>query len=200
MTTGAKKSALRAMKRQARLSSACAKFGLETSTSSAPSAQRTGASASIWKSSVRLFSVLHVLLGILNSFFFPFGSLGLTYAVPHPVGAASHSRRKDRMSYSHEEFIIDLTQVTSNMPNTPVGPLVYFILLCYDIGTDVIKPKILHELELEFARHDLLVMTAAKRGDVNLPEHDRSAFDELIRAFVNNARILVRNSNEGWQQ
>jgi hypothetical protein len=63
-----------------------------------------------------------------------------------------------------------------------------------------IKPKILHELELEFARHDLLVMTAAKRGDVNLPEHDRSAFDELIRAFVNNARILVRNSNEGWHQ
>ena len=42
-------------------------------------------------------------------------------------------------------------------------------------------------------------MTAAQRGDVNLSEHDRSAFDELIRAFVNNARILVRNSSEGWQ-
>jgi hypothetical protein len=37
-------------------------------------------------------------------------------------------------------------------------------------------------------------MTAARRGDPNVPEHERSAFDELIRAFVNNARILVRNA------
>jgi len=42
-------------------------------------------------------------------------------------------------------------------------------------------------------------MTAAKRNDMNVPEAERSAFDELIRAFVNNARILVRNSSEGWQ-
>lgn len=33
--------------------------------------------------------------------------------VPHPVGSATHTRRKDRMSYLHEEFNIDLTQVTS---------------------------------------------------------------------------------------
>lgn len=106
-------------------------------------------------------------------------SVNLEVPVPHPLGAVSHTRRKDRMSYSHEEFTIDLTQVTSSMPNAP--------------------PQVLHELELEFTRHELLLGTAAKRGDVNLPEHDRSAFDELIRAFVNNARILVRNSSEGWQ-
>ena len=35
------------------------------------------------------------------------------YAVSHPLGSATHTRRKDRMSYSHEEFIIDLTQVTA---------------------------------------------------------------------------------------
>ena len=34
--------------------------------------------------------------------------------VPPPIGTASHTRRKDRMSYTHEEFNIDLTQVTSN--------------------------------------------------------------------------------------
>lgn len=84
------------------------------------------------------------------------------------------------MSYSHEEFIIDLTQVTSTMsPNAP--------------------PQIFHELELEIARSDLLLATAAKRNDISVSEHERCAFDELIRAFVNNARILVRNSSEGWQ-
>lgn len=103
------------------------------------------------------------------------------------------------MSYSHEEFTIDLTQVTSNMPSAPVRISVCIVdcIITYIICH--IQPQILHELELEFARHELLLVTAAQRGDMNLPEHDRSAFDELIRAFVNNARILVRNSSEGWQ-
>jgi len=44
-------------------------------------------------------------------------------AVPQPLGSPSSSRRKDRISYSHEEFNIDLTQVTSNMgPNQQVQP------------------------------------------------------------------------------
>ena len=57
----------------------------------------------------------------------------------------------------------------------------------------------LHELEVEFANSRLLAAAAAKRGDESIPEHERSAFDELIRAFVNNARILARNANGGWQ-
>ncbi|KAG5353887.1 hypothetical protein C0989_000130 [Termitomyces sp. Mn162] len=61
------------------------------------------------------------------------------------------------------------------------------------------RSQTLYELELEIARPEILLATAATRGDVNLPEHERSAFDELIRAFVNNARILVRNSSDGWQ-
>ena len=41
--------------------------------------------------------------------------------VPHPVGTPTHTRRKDRICYSHEEFNIDLTQVTSNTgPNAAV--------------------------------------------------------------------------------
>ncbi|KAF9468650.1 mRNA capping enzyme [Collybia nuda] len=107
-------------------------------------------------------------------------SVNLEAPVPHPVGSPTHTRRKDRMSYSHEEFNIDLTQVTSST-------------------TSSAPPQVLHELEIEIARSELLLSTAAKRGDPNVPEHDRSAFDELIRAFVNNARILVRNSSEGWQ-
>lgn len=102
-------------------------------------------------------------------------SVNLEVPVQHPVGSAFSTRRKDRMSYAHEEFLIDLTQVTmTTSPNSP--------------------PQLLHELEVEIARSELLLGTAARRGDPNVPEHERSAFDELIRAFVNNARILVRNA------
>ncbi|KNZ73077.1 mRNA-capping enzyme subunit beta [Termitomyces sp. J132] len=107
-------------------------------------------------------------------------SVNLEVPVQHPLGSPTHTRRKDRMSYAHEEFNIDLTKVTSaTSPNSP--------------------SQTLYELELEIARPEILLATAATRGDVNLPEHERSAFDELIRAFVNNARILVRNSSDGWQ-
>jgi len=44
--------------------------------------------------------------------------------VSHPIGSASMTRRKDRLSYSHEEFSIDLTQVTSSTnPNSQVSVL-----------------------------------------------------------------------------
>ncbi|KAJ7645476.1 CYTH-like domain-containing protein [Mycena polygramma] len=105
-------------------------------------------------------------------------SVNLEVPVTHPIGSPTHTRKKDRLSYSHEEFSIDLTQVTASAsPNSP--------------------PEILHELEIEIARPSLLLATAARRGDPNVPELERSAFDELIRAFVNNARILVRNA-DGW--
>ncbi|KAF8073911.1 CYTH-like domain-containing protein [Lyophyllum atratum] len=109
-------------------------------------------------------------------------SVNLEVPVSHPLGSPTHTRKKDRMSYSHEEFIIDLTQVTSTM--SPTAP-----------------PQVLHELEVEIARSEILLATVATRGDINVSEHERSAFDELIRAFVNNARILVRNAAnvEGWK-
>ncbi|KAI8978874.1 mRNA capping enzyme [Trametes punicea] len=106
-------------------------------------------------------------------------SVNLEVPVPPPLGTPTLTRKKDRMSYSHEEFVIDLTQVTSTTgPNS--------------------KPEILHELELELARPEYLLATAAKRGDPNVSEQERGAFDELIRAFVNNARILARNADGGW--
>jgi hypothetical protein len=41
--------------------------------------------------------------------------------VTHPIGSPTHTRKKDRLSYSHEEFSIDLTQVTASAsPNSPV--------------------------------------------------------------------------------
>ncbi|KAH9939818.1 mRNA capping enzyme [Amylocystis lapponica] len=105
-------------------------------------------------------------------------SVSMEIPVPPPIGTATHTRRKDRMSYAHEEFVIDLTQVTSSANG---------------------KSEVLHELEVELARPEYLLATAAKRGDPSVPEPERAAFDELIRAFVNNARILVRNAGDGWQ-
>lgn len=52
----------------------------------------------------------------------------------------------------------------------------------------------MHELEIEFARPAVLLSTAAVRGDPNVSQVERDAFDELVRAFVNNVRILVRNT------
>ncbi|KAI6047550.1 CYTH-like domain-containing protein [Pisolithus marmoratus] len=106
-------------------------------------------------------------------------SVNLEVPVTHPVGTPTHTRRKDRICYSHEEFNIDLTQVaTTTSSNSP--------------------PEITHELELEIARPPLLLFMASRRGDTNASEHERSAFDELIRSFVNNARILVKNASDGW--
>lgn len=54
--------------------------------------------------------------------------------------------------------------------------------------------QMLHELEVEIARPDFLLAVQSKRGDPQSSEMERSAFDELIRAFVNNARMLTRNA------
>ncbi|KZT64003.1 mRNA capping enzyme [Daedalea quercina L-15889] len=105
-------------------------------------------------------------------------SVNVEIPVPPPIGTATHTRRKDRMSYSHEEFRIDLTQVTSSA------------------GSGA-KPEVLHELELEFARAEYLLSAVTKRGDPSVPDLEKGAFDELIRAFVNNARILTRNAGAG---
>ncbi|KAH9925358.1 mRNA triphosphatase CET1 [Epithele typhae] len=104
-------------------------------------------------------------------------SVNLEIPVPPPIGTPSHSRRKDRMSYTHQEFVVDLTQVTAT-----AGP-----------GSKVrrVPPPRLRD-------SDYLLSSAAKRGDPALSKEEQGAFDDLIHAFVNNARILCRNApNDG---
>jgi polynucleotide 5'-triphosphatase len=79
------------------------------------------------------------------------------------------------MSYLHEEFRIDLTQVTASSANSS-------------------QTTVSHELELEFQRPEFVLAAAHRRGDLSVSELERDAFDELMRAFVNNAHILVRNA------
>ena len=92
---------------------------------------------------------------------------------------------------------MDLTQVASyGASGTQVGLIK---LTEAGLSLNLLQPELLHELELEFANPQLLTAAAVKRGDDNSPELERLAFDELIRAFVNNARILARNASGGWQ-
>ncbi|EJD49682.1 mRNA triphosphatase CET1, partial [Auricularia subglabra TFB-10046 SS5] len=88
-----------------------------------------------------------------------------------PTGSEQYRRHKDRMQYTHQAFHLDLTQVKSSRPT----------------GTD---PPV-HELEIEFAQPDELMRLAAARGDRSHPDCD--GFDELVRVFVNNCRLMIRN-------
>ncbi|KIO25689.1 hypothetical protein M407DRAFT_207941 [Tulasnella calospora MUT 4182] len=90
----------------------------------------------------------------------------------------TNTRRKDRLSYSHQAFKIDLTQVTT--------------------GPDPAHPQTSHELEIEFADSGELMRCARVRtkgsSGATWSGKEGEAFDELIRVFVNNIRILVRNA------
>ncbi|GJJ15658.1 hypothetical protein Clacol_009936 [Clathrus columnatus] len=106
-------------------------------------------------------------------------SVNLEVPVPQPAGTPLYSRKKDRLTYTHQYFNIDLTQVHQAMgPNA--------------------TPVLLHELELEFnnAAMPVLLHAASMRHHASPPDHE---FDELMRIFVNNARILVKNANSAWE-
>ena len=59
-------------------------------------------------------------------------SVNLEVPVPPPVGTSTHTRRKDRISYSHEECRIDLTQVTASA-NGLGGPV--------SVHTPILHPR-----------------------------------------------------------
>ncbi|KAB8337035.1 hypothetical protein FH972_021339 [Carpinus fangiana] len=75
----------------------------------------------------------------------------------------SHDRRKDRMSYKHLAFQIDLTQVTSSA-----------------------SAQKTHELEIELASSEV------RKQGLLTEQGQPSGFEELIQSFVNNVRVLSR--------
>ncbi|KDQ09861.1 hypothetical protein BOTBODRAFT_36676 [Botryobasidium botryosum FD-172 SS1] len=96
-------------------------------------------------------------------------SISAEMPAPRPSGPPTHTRRKDRITYTHQAFQVDLTQVKPSQANSSQ------------------PPSVLHELELEFRDpHELLRAAAMREND--------STFDELVRVFINNTRILVRNA------
>lgn len=88
-----------------------------------------------------------------------------------PTGSEQYQRHKDRIEYTHQSFHLDLTQVRSFGPGGKDQPI--------------------HELEIEFAQPGELMRLAAFRADRSHPDCD--GFDELVRVFVNNCRLMIRN-------
>lgn len=96
-------------------------------------------------------------------------TIRLGLQVGNPNTPALYTRRKDRLTYTHQGFQFDLTQVHSSQDN-----------------------KVFHELEVEFRDADELLRLGALR---ERGEEAGWAYDELVRVFVNNIRILVRNAS-----
>ena len=109
------------------------------------------------------------------------------------------------MTYTHQYCNIDLTQVQqSSTLNSPVRSDLkhncYFEDCCLCLSVQAV---LLHELELELnaSAMPILLHSATRRNatDPSLPQEQRDEFDDIIRIFVNNARILVRNASNAWE-
>lgn len=79
-----------------------------------------------------------------------------------------HDRKKDRMSYRHMAYQIDLTQVS--YPN---------------------RPDKEHELEVEISTEQIRIHLA------NMREQRPSRYEDLVRGFLDNVRILCRKASMG---
>ncbi|SAM83545.1 related to CTL1-RNA 5`-triphosphatase with manganese-or cobalt-dependent NTPase activities [Ustilago bromivora] len=104
-------------------------------------------------------------------------SISVENPAEEPASDHVSLREKNRLSYTHQNFIVDLTQVT--VPEKPQEPI--------------------HELEIEI-RDVAQLMQAAERAKANGPSNGSGAggqgwtpFDDQVLIFLNNIRMLIRN-------
>ncbi|KAI8883168.1 mRNA triphosphatase CET1 [Backusella circina FSU 941] len=95
-------------------------------------------------------------------------SVNLENPRPKPTTPATYERNKDRISYQHGGISFDLTQV-----KTAAGK----------------EGELSHELELEFADVKAL---ANEKDKYDNKQH--SQYTQMIEVFVNNIRLLSRNT------
>ncbi|EEH46994.1 uncharacterized protein PADG_03092 [Paracoccidioides brasiliensis Pb18] len=95
------------------------------------------------------------------------GNTGPQSGVGAPRGGA---RCKDRMSYRHLAYQIDLTQVaiSEELANNP-------------------QSDFEHELEIEISSAEI-----RRQGDLALAGDPKNQYEELIKGFVDNIRVLAR--------
>ncbi|KMU86786.1 mRNA-capping enzyme subunit beta [Coccidioides immitis H538.4] len=86
-------------------------------------------------------------------------------------GGRAKSRNKDRMSYRHLAYQIDLTQVATAEANNPPNPQADFE----------------HELEIEISSAEI-----RRQGDLALAGDLANQYEELVKGFVDNVRVLAR--------
>lgn len=106
-------------------------------------------------------------------------------------------RNKDRLSYRHGHYQIDLTQVTQPVQGpgvslTPSLPL-FRDLIRANCHQNAVRPGKEHELEIELAP-DILIDQGRKA--LAGSEH---RYQELVEGFVDNIRVLARKARE-YQQ
>ncbi|BDD63989.1 hypothetical protein MAP00_008840 [Monascus purpureus] len=82
-------------------------------------------------------------------------------------GGRGGERNKDRMSYRHQAYQIDLTQVAKSEPPA--------------------KSDFYHELEIEVSAAEI-----RHRGQLALAGDPKNQYEELIKGFVDNVRVLAR--------
>ncbi|KAI9296080.1 mRNA triphosphatase CET1 [Neoconidiobolus thromboides FSU 785] len=99
--------------------------------------------------------------------------------VSKPTTSPEHEREKDRLSYRHELFRIDLTQVKSQNSHSQ------------DRGQGWEKAKVSHELEVEII--DLKpIFEEYKLHLKGLPNQ----YYSILQIFLTNIRLLARSSNK----
>ncbi|RAL05978.1 putative mRNA capping nucleoside-triphosphatase [Aspergillus ibericus CBS 121593] len=82
-------------------------------------------------------------------------------------GGRGGDRNKDRMSYRHLAYQIDLTQVAKSDPPT--------------------KGEFEHELEVEISSAEI-----RRQGQMAMTGDPKNQYEELIKGFVDNVRVLAR--------
>ncbi|KAF3938813.1 hypothetical protein ABW19_dt0204309 [Dactylella cylindrospora] len=100
--------------------------------------------------------------------------------MPHGGGVqgGSGERNKDRLSYQHLCFSVDLTQVTAAAGDPRGG------------GPQQLLPKKDHELEIEVDAKKV-----REQGMLSM-EGRPNGFQDLVRGFVDNVRVLTRELGE----
>ncbi|KAF9373958.1 mRNA-capping enzyme subunit beta, partial [Podila verticillata] len=110
-------------------------------------------------------------------------SVNVEVPVPSPTGNPQFERHKDRISYRHHNFKIDLTQVkTANSPNNTQRPNYS------QMARPAQQPDVTHELEIEFVHPEELV----RERTIRLSGQGRpDRFWEIVGYFINNVRGLA---------
>ncbi|KAF9900929.1 mRNA-capping enzyme subunit beta [Lobosporangium transversale] len=125
-------------------------------------------------------------------------SVNVEVPVPAPQGVSHLERHKDRISYRHNNFKIDLTQVkTVNSANghNRNQPHNYSQMRPTNFNPNKINnnPDMTHELEIEFVHPEELARQREIRINSNGRQPDR--FMEIVGHFVNNVRGLAVRGN-----
>ncbi|KAG0097661.1 mRNA-capping enzyme subunit beta [Podila epicladia] len=111
-------------------------------------------------------------------------SVNVEVPVPAPTGNPQFERHKDRISYRHHNFKIDLTQVkTANSPTNSNQRPNYS-----QMARPTQQPDVTHELEIEFVHPEELV----RERTIRLSGQGRpDRFWEIVGYFINNVRGLA---------